>query len=169
MYEDVHRLVINPSRPEHLFVTGGAGMWTSADGGATWAHATDRDHAVGGYPDQLVYDLRNPDLMFVAAAHHSPGSWRESHFAGSRISRSTDGGRTWEVLDGGLPDRMQANVEAMTLERTDGGCSIFAATTAGEVWASDDSGESWACIMEGLAPISKGGHYRNLVAAGAAH
>ena len=82
-----------------------------------------------------------------------------THFAGARVSRSTDGGRNWEVLRNGLPDRMQGNIEAMALEDWGGGVSLFAATTAGEIFASDDGGDSWQLIATGLAPISKGGHY----------
>ena len=41
MYEDVHRLVINPSAPERRFVTGGNGLYASLDGGESWEHWTD--------------------------------------------------------------------------------------------------------------------------------
>jgi photosystem II stability/assembly factor-like uncharacterized protein len=162
MYEDVHRLVIHPSDADRMFLAGGNGLYVSGDAGASWQHATTREHEIGGYPDQLVYDPRNPDLMYVAAAKDSPGAWRTTHNAGARISRSRDGGRSWETLTNGLPDRMQGNVEAMCLEAAGDSCSIFAATTAGEVFATDDGGDSWSLIVDGLAPISKGGHYRNL-------
>ena len=159
MYEDVHRLVINPSQPSRMYVTGGDGLYASEDAGDSWQHWTTTEHEIGGYPDQLVFNPRNPDVMFIASAKDSPGAWRQTHFAGARISRSTDGGRSWQVLRNGLPDRMQGNIEAMCLEDWGESCSIFAATTAGEVFASDDAGDSWSIIAEGLAPISKGGHY----------
>jgi photosystem II stability/assembly factor-like uncharacterized protein len=164
MYEDVHRLVINPARPERMYVSGGAGLWYSDDGGEAWRNATDHDHEIGGYPDQLVYHPGNPDLMFVAAAKDTPGAWRATHFAGARIARSRDGGTTWEILTNGLPDRMQGNVEAMCLEAAGDSCSLFAATTAGEVFVSDDSGDSWYLAAGGLAPISKGAHFEPLMA-----
>jgi photosystem II stability/assembly factor-like uncharacterized protein len=164
MYEDVHRTVIDPRDPNRLYVTSGNGIYLTADGGATWERLTTRESEIGGYPDQLLFHPRQPDLMFVSAAQHSPGSWRISHNAGSRISRSRDGGRTWEILRNGLPDRLQSSVEAMCLEDWGESLSIFAATTAGEVFASDDAGDHWALIISGLAPISKAGHYRNLVA-----
>jgi photosystem II stability/assembly factor-like uncharacterized protein len=167
MYEDVHRLVIDPADPNRMFVAGGNGLYTTLDAGASWQHATTREHEIGGYPDQLVFDPRDSGLMFVAAAKDSPGAWRTTHNAGARISRSRDGGQSWQTLTNGLPDRMQGNVEAMSLEATGEGCSIFAATTAGEVFASDDTGESWSLILSGLAPISKGGHYRALTLASA--
>src|SRR5207245_6312208 len=48
---------------------------------------TDLQHEIGGYPDLLVLHPRRPELMFVASAEKGPGSWRKSHFAGSRVSR----------------------------------------------------------------------------------
>ena len=94
-----------------------------------------------------------------------PRTWRTTHFAGARISRSTDGGRSWEILRNGLPDRLQASIEAFCLEEAGDASSIFAATTSGEVFCTEDLGEHWNKIISGLPPISKAGHYRNLVAA----
>jgi photosystem II stability/assembly factor-like uncharacterized protein len=159
MYEDVHRLLINPADPRRMYVPGGNGLYVSQDEGATWTHTLTTEHEVGGYPDQLVFHPSNPELMFLAAAKDSPGAWMRTRFAGARISRSTDGGNTWEILTRGLPDRMQGNIEAMCLEAAGDTCSLFAATTAGEVFISEDSGETWTLAVTDLAPISKGGHY----------
>ena len=165
MDDDVHRTVINPHNPDRIYVTGGDGMYVTSDGGRTWEHWCTTEHEIGGYPDLLVLHPRNPDLVFVAAAQYGPGSWRETRFAGSRISRSTDGGRTWEPLRNGLPDRLQTAFEAMCLEDWGESFSIFAATATGEVWCSEDGGVHWSEIATGLAPISKGDHYAMLVSA----
>jgi hypothetical protein len=106
--------------------------------------------------------------MFVASAKDTPNAWRETHFAGARIARSRNAGRTWEVLRNGLPDRMQGNVEAMCLEAVGDGCSLFAATTSGEVFVCEDAGETWTVAVDGLAPISKGGHFVPLMAGASA-
>ena len=53
----------------------------------------------------------------------------------------------------------------MALEDYGSSFSLFAGTTSGEVYVSDDGGESWTQAVTGLAPISKAGHYRGLVAA----
>jgi len=103
--------------------------------------------------------------MFLSAAQYNPGQWRRTHSAGARISRSMDGGRTWEILRNGLPDRLQASIEALCLEAVGDSVSVFAATTSGEVYCSDDAGESWSVIAAGLAPISKDFHYKDLQAA----
>jgi photosystem II stability/assembly factor-like uncharacterized protein len=163
--EDVHRLLVHPHDARVLYANTGVGLHVSVDGGTTWEQRTSPTAEVGGYPDGLVLRPGQPDVLFLGAAQHNPGAWRASHFAGARISRSRDGGCSWEVLGGGLPDRLQASIEAMCLEEWNGGCAVFAATTAGEVWTSEDGGDSWACIARDLTPISKEGHYRPLVTA----
>jgi len=164
MDDDVHRTLINPLNPDRVYITTGIGMYVSSDGGKTWEQWTDLGHEIGGYPDLLVLHPRRPELMFVASAQKGPGSWRRDHFAGSRISRSTDGGKTWEVLlNRGLPDRLRTAFEAMCLEDWGESFSLFAATATGEVWCSDDGGEHWNEVVSGLAPISKGNHYAAFV------
>jgi photosystem II stability/assembly factor-like uncharacterized protein len=165
LYEDVHRLMIHPSDPKFLYAVTGRGLYVGPDSGTRWDQWTKREDEVGGYPDGFVFRPSDPKVMFMTAAHDAPGTWRTTHFAGARISRSTDGGRTWQILRNGLPDRLQASIEAFCLEEAGGSCSIFAATTSGEVFASEDLGEHWKKIISGLPPISKAGHYRNLVAA----
>jgi photosystem II stability/assembly factor-like uncharacterized protein len=83
----------------------------------------------------------------------------ETHDADAAISRSRDGGRTWEQLKRGLPEHITANFEAMSTAVWPGGFAIFAGTTSGDVFESEDSGESWAKIAGGLSPISKTIHY----------
>ncbi len=165
MDDDVHRTVINPLNPDRMYVTTGIGTYVSGDGGKTWEQWTDRHHEIGGYPDLLVLHPRQPDLMFVASAEKGPGAWRQDHYAGSRISKSTDGGKTWKILRQGLPDRLRPAFEAMCLEDWGESFSLFAATATGEVWCSDDGGEHWSEVISGLAPISKGNHYAAFVAA----
>ncbi len=165
LYEDVHRLMIHPSNPKFLYGVTGRGLYISADAGATWEQWTRREDEIGGYPDGFVFRPSDPKSILMTAAHDAPGTWRTSHFAGARISRSKDGGRNWEILRNGLPDRLQASIEAFCLEEAGDSTAVFAATTSGEIFCSSDMGDSWEKIITGLPPISKAGHYRNLVAA----
>ncbi len=165
VYEDVHRLVIHPQNPKRLYVVTGRGLYVSSDGGVTFEQWIARPSPIAGYPDGLVLNPRNPELMFLGAADVGPGTWMKTHNAGAKISRSRDGGRTWEMLQNGLPERMQASIEALCLEDWGESVSLFAATTAGDVYASDDAGDHWSRIIDGLAPISKGGHYQSLAVA----
>ena len=165
LYEDVHRLMIHPSNSKFLYAVTGRGLYVSPDAGASWEQWTRREDEIGGYPDGFVFRPSDPKVILMTAAHDAPGTWRTTHFAGARISRSKDGGRSWEILRNGLPDRLQASIEAFCLEEAGDACRIFAATTSGDVMCSEDLGEHWQTILSGLPPISKAGHYRNLVAA----
>ena len=165
LYEDVHRLMIHPTDAKFLYAVTGRGLYTGPERGAAWEQWTRREDDIGGYPDGFVFRPSDPKLIFMTAAHDAPGTWRNTHFAGARISRSKDGGRSWEILKNGLPDRLQASIEAFCLEEAGTATSIYAATTAGEIFCSEDLGDSWKVIVKGLAPISKAGHYRALVQA----
>jgi photosystem II stability/assembly factor-like uncharacterized protein len=165
VYEDVHRLAIHPKDPNRLYVVTGHGLYVSSDGGASFEQWVARPSPIAGYPDGIVIHPRKPELMFLGAADAGPGTWMKTHYAGAKISRSQDGGRNWEMLQNGLPERMQASIEAFCLDDWGESASLFAATTAGDVYSSDDAGEHWSRIIGGLAPISKGGHYQVLAVA----
>jgi len=157
-HPDVHRTVMDPRTPGRLLTSGGAGLLETTDGGATWNQLLDKTNDIGAYPDLLVHVPSDPDEWYLAASQTGPRSWVDVGVAGGRIGRSRDGGRTWSVLTGGLPDRMHGNVEAMCIEEAGGTVSLFAGSTDGEVWWSDDAGDSWTRIAEGLAPICKSVH-----------
>lgn len=161
--EDVHMLALHPSDPRRLRMTCGIGFYASDDGGATWRRHTDQASPVGGYPDLLVVHPRQADLLFMSAGGSEPAVWRKTHRADARVSRSRDGGRTWEVLTGGISDRLPGAIEAMTLEDWGRSFSLFVGTTEGEVHGSDDGGESWTRIASGLPAITKWGHDRALM------
>jgi photosystem II stability/assembly factor-like uncharacterized protein len=158
-YEDVHRLFTVPSRPNDVYMSTGHSLYHSPDEGATWEET--RLERIS-YPDALVVLPRQPDLMFTAGSSSNPGQWRTNKDADSRVARSRDAGRTWEYLEGGLPQHIRGNVEALTMHAYPGGFDLFAGTTDGDVFFSDDEGDRWTTIGRSLPPISKSGHYRNL-------
>jgi photosystem II stability/assembly factor-like uncharacterized protein len=161
-YEDVHRLHTVSSKPNDVYMSTGKGLYHSADKGGNWEEYSIKPSTGIDYPDALVISPQKPELMFTAGSSGSPGSWRTSKDADSRFARSRDAGQTWARLQGGLPGHVRGNIEAMTMNAFPGGFSLFAGTTDGDVFFSDDEGESWTTIGKGLPPVSKGGHFRNL-------
>lgn len=167
-FYDIHKAVVDPRNSRKLYVSGGAGLYVTEDGGEHWRRQGAPGWAPDVYPDGLVLNPRHPEVMFVSAAEHNPARWRDAGspgYSGSRIYRSTDSGRTWDVVLGGLPVPMQAEIGALCLEDWGESFSIFAATSAGQVYASDDGGDHWNLICAGLAPVAKKGHERLLAIA----
>jgi photosystem II stability/assembly factor-like uncharacterized protein len=167
---DAHRVFAPSSDPEKVYLVmpttnGGptdiAGVCVSRDGGESWASLTPRDFRIG-YVDPILIHPRNGNLMFVAGAKTGPGSWRKLHTADARVARSRDGGKSWEILSKGLPDHIRANIEGMSMDAWNGGFALFAGTTDGDVFYSDDEGESWRKIIQGIGAVSKAHHHHNL-------
>lgn len=166
-FYDVHRALIDPRDPRRIYVTGGAGLYVTDSGGADWERWTSPDWAPDVYPDGFVWNPKNPDMMFVAAAEHNPVTWRKAGplaHAGAKIYRTQDGGKNWQRLGGGLPDSLKHEFGALCLEECNGVCAIFGGTTGGEVYCSEDDGASWQRLASDLAPISKKGHEQLLAA-----
>jgi photosystem II stability/assembly factor-like uncharacterized protein len=167
---DAHRVLVPESAPDRVYGTMPttncgpevtAGFCVSADGGESWTSMTPRDFRIG-YVDPFFVHPDNPDLLFVAGAKTGPGTWRKLHTADARIARSKDGGKTWAILNDGLPDHIRANIEGMAMDVWNGGYALFAGTTDGDIFYSDDEGEHWQTIIKGIGPVSKSHHHHNL-------
>jgi photosystem II stability/assembly factor-like uncharacterized protein len=159
--DDIHRVLIPPTDPNSTYISSGIGVCRSQDQGKTWEHLTTPQMRLG-YPDPLVLHPRRTALMFAAGARENPRAWRTTHDADSTIARSRDGGKNWEVLETVLPGHLRGNIEAMAIEVCDGSSSLFAATTDGDILFSDNEGDRWSKIAEGLPAVSKGAHYLRL-------
>ena len=157
-FEDVHRMVVTPARPDEIFMGNGIGIYHSDDAGETWEQLTDRSARIA-YPDAVIVHPRHPDTVFIAGAICGPGDWRRTKTADARIARSRDRGRHWDYLEGGLPAHIHGNIEGFTLNVWPGGATLFAGTTDGDVFASDDEGDTWSTIARRIGAVSKGGHH----------
>ena len=73
--------------------------------------------------------------------------------------RSTDEGRTWMELDNGMPKPMVGAFQAMTQHIWDGGMMLVVGNATGEVYVSEDGGDSWQLISDQVAPVAKGDHH----------
>jgi len=157
---DIHRVVVHPDRPGRIIVSNGlVGLQITEDGGATWSRAK---HPTGlDYPEPMVVHPSQPDLIFLAGAMGWPPHWYRLGRARGRIARTRDGGQSWDMLLGGLPNGQRAMWGALTLEAWQEGFALYAADTDGQVFESRDGGDHWLIVAE-AAPVSKGDFYRGL-------
>jgi hypothetical protein len=158
---DIHRILVHPARPNRIIIANGiVGMMVSEDGGKSFQRIKMPPDA--NYPDAVVLHPDQPDLLFMSAGVGWPVHWYELGRARGKIFRSRDAGKTWERLLGGLPNGQRALFSALTIEVHDGGYSLHAADTDGQVFESLDGGESWTVIAD-VPPVSKADFYKGLV------
>jgi photosystem II stability/assembly factor-like uncharacterized protein len=162
-YRDLHRLLINPAKPDEMFVATGEGVYRTDNGGATWAHLIKRGDRVG-YPDDLFFDPFDRSVLYTAGTMKNPGDWFRTGAADPAVLKSTDRGETWVELENGFKKPVGVAFEAMSQHvwNAPGGSRGYMLTVgsaAGHVWTSEDRGASWKQIAVQLPWISKDHHY----------
>ena len=68
------------------------------------------------------------------------------------VARTTDGGETWRPLRKGLPQEHAYDVVYRHALDADGDRVCFGSTT-GNLYVSEDRGDSWRCVGNNLPPI----------------
>jgi len=158
---DIHRILVHPKRPQRFIVANGiVGLMSSDDGGKTWRRNPMPQG--GNYPDAIVIDPDEPDLVFMTVGTGWPPHWYQRGRAQGKMFRSRDAGATWQRILNGLPNGQRALFSALTIERSGDGVLLFAGDTDGQIFESRDHGESWTIIAD-VAPLSKGEFHKALV------
>jgi photosystem II stability/assembly factor-like uncharacterized protein len=156
VYHDAHRLLIAPWNSQLLLLTSGLGLYRSENGGCSWTRSRQLSQFTK-YPDVLVV-APNDKAIFVGGPMDYPVDWFVGNATGT-ICRSLDEGLTWVPVNRGLPQRGRANIEAMSIASFPGGYTLFCGNTDGEIFSSDNRGETWQQIAA-TGAISKGGHHK---------
>jgi photosystem II stability/assembly factor-like uncharacterized protein len=131
---DVHSLAWHPEVEGRAYEAGGGGAAWSEDWGDTWNAADEgRDRH---YTWSVAVDRSDPDRWYVSAstgpfAAHGRGDPQ------ARIFRRRNG--SWEPLAGGLPEPLHSMPYALVA----GDGSLVAGLANGELWESEDAGDSW--------------------------
>ena len=78
------------------------------------------------------------------------------------IARSRDGGKTWDMLTGGLPDHIRANIEGMAMDIGTAAMRSSPEQPMEMFFTVMMKGDHWQTIIKGIGPVSKSHHYVNL-------
>ncbi|WP_340112136.1 WD40/YVTN/BNR-like repeat-containing protein [Maribellus mangrovi] len=178
----IAKVVIHPTNPEivwvasmgHLFSKNEErGVLKTTNGGKTWKKVLYIDDTTGVI--DLVINHSDPTILYAATYEKTRTAWTfDPGGEKSRIYKSTDGGETWNVVQGGLPEgplgrigldiqrsnpdvlvavvqnlnvkpNVDPNAETAFDEFTD---HSFDNLVGGEVYISKDAGESWNRIND---------------------
>jgi hypothetical protein len=137
----VHALVLDPDDPDVLYRQDHRGLYVSRDGAETWQDANGGVPSRFGFP--LVMDNSTRHLFAVPQTsdeHRVPVDGR------LRVYRSADGTETWHDASNGLPaSPAYAGVLRTAMSADHQGLVAFG-TTSGELYVSEDSGDSWSAV-----------------------
>ena len=117
----------------------------SEDGGENW-RKVDRlfDVPEESFVNDIKADLHDPDTVYACLDNHKTGDYKPY------VIKSTDRGRTWELMTSNLPDKHLCWRIVQDHERAD---LFFLATEFG-IYCTLDAGEKWFKLGGGLPTIS---------------
>jgi photosystem II stability/assembly factor-like uncharacterized protein len=146
---DPHFVELCAKDPRHLWQQNHSGVFYSDDGAETWRKVSQPERGVHfGFP--IAVDQHDGRTAWVV-----PGKADMQRMAidGSLfVARTTDGGKSWERLDKGLPQENAYDVVYRHALSNQGDLIAFGSTT-GNLYVSEDRGETWATVANNLPPI----------------
>jgi photosystem II stability/assembly factor-like uncharacterized protein len=147
--QDPHRVVPCAAAPDTLWMQHHCGIFRSTDAGATWTQlkppGDDFGFAVAAHPQDSA------TAWFVPAIKDEMRIPRDGALA---VSRTRDGGKSWESFRAGLPQRDAFDLvyrHGLDVDAT--GTRLAMGSTTGALWTSEDAGETWQTVNAHLPPI----------------
>ena len=146
---DPHFVALCPGNPDHVWQQNHSGVFYSADGAATWQRVSQPEQGVHfGFP--VCADDRDGKTAWLV-----PGKadmQRTTIDGALFVARTEDGGKTWRQLREGLP---QENAYDVVYRHALGnaGDSLAFGSTTGNLYVSENRGDSWRAVANNLPPI----------------
>ena len=166
--EHIGRIQIDPRNPSVVYVAsqgplwsagGERGLYKTTDGGATWTAILPISPDTG--ISDIVFDPKNADVLYASAyqRRRAVGQMIGGGPEGG-IFKSTNAGKTWTKLAGGLPKGDMGRV-GLAIDGRKTPATVFAIVDAKRdesgFYRSDDAGKTWARIGKLGASLRGGG------------
>ncbi|MBI4882768.1 MAG: exo-alpha-sialidase [Actinobacteria bacterium] len=155
--QDPHRLARCAAAPDIVWNQHHNGCFRSADGGRNWTEITERPPSVFGFA--VAAHPSNPQTAWFAPAIKD--EMRVPVDGRLVVSRTTDGGASFEVFGDGLPHEHSYDlIYRHSLDVDSTGDVLAMGSTTGSLWISEDGGEQWTTVSNNLPPV----HFTRFVA-----
>lgn len=149
-FQDPHRVVACPTAPDSLWMQHHNGIFRSTDAGESWSEITAAEPSAFGFA--VAVHPKQPDTAWFVPAKKD--EFRVPVDARVVVSKTTDGGATFRVLDQGLPQQHAYDIvyrHALAIDSS--GERLAMGSSTGGLWVTEDAGESWAEVPARLPPV----------------
>lgn len=146
---DPHFVTGCAGQPEHLWQQNHCGVFYSDNGAQSWKKVSKPEQGVHfGFP--VAVDAHDGRTAWVVPAR---GDSERMAIEGSLcVARTSDGGESWKTFRSGLPQENAYDIVLRHSLDVRGDFLCFGSTT-GNVYLSEDRGETWQCLSHHLPPI----------------
>ncbi len=149
--QDPHRIVRCPAAADSLWTQHHCGIFRSVDNGDSWTEILEAGPSTFGFAVAVHPD--DPETAwFVPAISDEVRVPVDGRLV---VTRTRDGGATFDVLTDGLPQRDAYDLvyrHALDIDAT--GEHLLMGSTTGSLWSTGDGGDSWQQISANLPPIA---------------
>jgi hypothetical protein len=148
--QDPHRVVCCRANPDVVWVQHHNGIFRSEDGGRSFTELLTATPSAFGFA--VAAHPHDPQTAwFVPAVKDDKRIPVDRRLV---VMQTRDGGKTFDVKARGLPDRFAYDVVYRHGLDVDGSGTLLAlGSTTGNLWISDDGGDSFTAVSQHLPPI----------------
>lgn len=149
--QDPHLIAACPADPDVVWCQHHNGVFKSEDAAETFAEITDISPSVFGFV--VAAHPRDRDTAWFVPAIKD--EYRVPVDGKLVVTRTRDGGKSFETLDGGLPTNSWDLIYRHALDVDGSGDRLAMGSTTGNLWISEDGGERWRHVSAHLPPIAQ--------------
>lgn len=153
---DPHCVVLHPAKHDRLYQQNHCGIYRIDRPSNEWIRiGKNMPKEIGDIGFPMVVHPRDSESAWVFPMDGTEVWPRTSPDGKPCVYRTKDAGESWQRLDKGLPEKnayFTVKRQAMTNDSASK-IGLYFGTSQGEVWASNDEGESWKCLVSYLPEI----------------
>ncbi|MFY0689365.1 MAG: glycosyl hydrolase [Cyclobacteriaceae bacterium] len=147
--QDPHILVVSQNHPDHMWQQNHCGIFYSKDGAKNWVDVSESE-GPANFGFAIVVDEKDPESAWVAPAISD--EIRVAVDQSLCISRTGNGGKTWQALRSGLPQEQCFDIVFRHAMDKRGDHIVFG-TTTGNAYFSNNRGDGWQNLSTNLPLI----------------
>lgn len=155
-FHDPHCIRMCPANPDRLYQQNHCGTYRLDRPSDEWVRiGRSMPKRVGDVGFPLVVHPHDPDTVWVLPMDGTQVWPRTSPQGKPAVYVTHNGGKRWQRLDVGLPASQAwwtVKRQAMCADSCDA-VGVYFGTSSGELWASRNGGDKWACLARHLPEI----------------